>query len=184
MKLLPLVLATTLLPAVAIEIDGFGPSSQERFDWEIVNDGVMGGLSKGTVSITDSGTMVFRGTLSLENDGGFSSVRSGRVPMDLSGTDGIALRVRGDGRTYMVRLVTDARVRDRRVAFMAPFPTQPGRWTKVEIPFSAFEATWRGEPVLGATLDPARVEGFGFQIADKEEGPFDLEVDSLRTFAK
>lgn len=171
-------------PSPAIEIDGFGEDSQRKFGWEIVNDGVMGGLSKGTVSITDQGTLLFRGTLSLENNGGFSSIRSARVPMDLSGAEGITLRVRGDGRTYMLRLLTDARVQDRRVAFMAPFQTVAGHWTDVRVPFQDFEGSWRGERVPEAVLDPARVEGFGFQISDKKAGPFSLEVDDMRTFSK
>ncbi len=174
-----LVLATT-----AGTIDDFGPSSQARFGWEIVNDGVMGGLSKGSLAFTDSGTLVFSGTLSLANGGGFSSVRSSEVPHDLSKATGISLRVRGDGRTYMLRLTTDAQARNRRIAFMAPFPTAPGGWSEVRIPFSLFKGTLRGEPVPSATLHPARIETFGFQIADGKEGPFELEVDWMRPFAK
>ena len=55
----------------------FGAGEADRLEWRIVNDGVMGGLSKGNISFTDGGTMVFKGNLSLENNGGFSSVRTG-----------------------------------------------------------------------------------------------------------
>ena len=41
----------------------------------ITDDGVMDGLSKGKVELTSRGTAMFSGTLSLENNGGFSSLR-------------------------------------------------------------------------------------------------------------
>ena len=40
--------------------------------WIIVNDGVMGGLSKGEMDMNEEGNGVFRGRVSLENNGGFS----------------------------------------------------------------------------------------------------------------
>ena len=45
-------------------------------DWQTVNDGVMGGVSEGKFKITDKKTLEFFGTLSLENNGGFASVRT------------------------------------------------------------------------------------------------------------
>lgn len=49
--------------------------------WQAVNDGVMGGVSDGRFKITADGTLEFFGTLSLENNGGFASVRT--RPMEL-----------------------------------------------------------------------------------------------------
>lgn len=170
--------------AGSMEIDGFESTSEKKFDWEVVNDGVMGGLSQRSVVMSESGTMVFRGVLSLENNGGFSSVRSGQVSMDLSEATGIVLRVRGDGRTYQFRLMTDARVRNRRVTFMAPFQTKVGEWAEVQMPFKAFAGTWRGERISEALLDPSKIEGFGIQLADKKPGVFSLEVDWMKTYTK
>lgn len=67
--------------------------------WEVTNDGVMGGISQGTWYQEDD-YVVFEGDVSLENNGGFSSVRVGFRPVDLSAYDGIVLRVRGDGQKY------------------------------------------------------------------------------------
>ena len=44
--------------------------------WQTVNDGVMGGVSDGRFKINDDKNMEFFGTLSLENNGGFASVRT------------------------------------------------------------------------------------------------------------
>ena len=84
-------------------ISEFTPAENEGFSWQIVNDGVMGGLSKGNVEHTSDNIMHFWGTLSLDNNGGFSTVRS-RVNFDLSNDLGLLLRVKGDGRTYEARL--------------------------------------------------------------------------------
>ena len=52
--------------------------------WRALNDGVMGGRSIGLVEY-DRTSMTWAGTVSLENNGGFSSVRSEWGERDLSG---------------------------------------------------------------------------------------------------
>ncbi len=71
--------------------------------WSAENDGVMGGVSTGGAVIRD-GTLVFTGSLSLENNGGFAQVQIQDLGFDLSGKEGVKLRVMGDGRTYELRL--------------------------------------------------------------------------------
>jgi hypothetical protein len=41
----------------------------------VVNDGVMGGLSQGTIEMTQNDSLLFKGNISLQNNGGFSSFR-------------------------------------------------------------------------------------------------------------
>jgi hypothetical protein len=43
--------------------------------WKIVDDAVMGGMSSSTFKLDPDGQGVFEGTVSLENNGGFSMVR-------------------------------------------------------------------------------------------------------------
>ena len=43
--------------------------------WNIVNDDVMGGISKSYLSLNDEKNLVFNGYLSLDNNGGFASCR-------------------------------------------------------------------------------------------------------------
>ena len=78
-------------------VSEFTPAENEKFSWQIVNDGVMGGLSKGNVEHTSDNIMHFWGTLSLDNNGGFSTVRSRGVNFDLSNDLGLLMRVKGDG---------------------------------------------------------------------------------------
>jgi uncharacterized surface protein with fasciclin (FAS1) repeats len=58
--------------AEAVTLMDFADDSQR---WRIVNDDVMGGISDSRFRI-DGGKAVFTGRLSLENNGGFASVRS------------------------------------------------------------------------------------------------------------
>jgi NADH dehydrogenase [ubiquinone] 1 alpha subcomplex assembly factor 1 len=172
----------TMLAAGSLtEFDG---KSDGGLVWRVVDDGVMGGVSKGNVGMTESGTMKFSGLLSLENNGGFSSVRTNLVSLDLSGACGLKLRVKGDGRTYQVRLSTDAKFRGMEVSFMAEFPTTKGKWTEVSVPFSDMMGTWRGRTLPDVKFDPSNVQRLGLLLADKQAGEFGLEIDYLRTYGE
>ncbi len=80
-----------------VQLFGFA-SPNAVADWQAVNDGVMGGVSDGRFRITDRQTLEFYGTLSLENNGGFASVRSRPRALGLQAGDTLVARVRGDGR--------------------------------------------------------------------------------------
>lgn len=147
---------------------------------EITNDGVMGGLSKGEVATSDE-TFTFSGTLSLENNGGFSLVRIDDVDRNLSAHEGIELEVKGDGRTYGLRLTTDQKYRFSRVAFEGDFETEKGEWTTVRVPFDALDATWRGRE-MDREFDAAKLTSLAIIIADKQAGPFAVEVRAIRAY--
>ena len=74
--------------------------------WQVVNDDVMGGVSTSSFRLTN-GVAVFQGEVSLENNGGFASVRSLPARHDLAGCDAFVIRVRGDGRRYKFTARTD-----------------------------------------------------------------------------
>ena len=68
-------------------------SDADSSEWRVINDGVMGGISRSGIERTGRQTGMFTGLLSLENNGGFASVRAALGPADLSDWDGIELRV-------------------------------------------------------------------------------------------
>lgn len=160
----------------------FSAADNLAFGWRIVDDGVMGGLSKGNVKTTEEGIMRFQGMLSLENNGGFSSVRTDTVALDLSAAQGLILRVKGDGRTYQLRLATDARYRSMEVSFKADFPTVKGKWHEVKIPFSAFVGSFRGLELPEKTFDPKKIERLSILLGDKKPGAFAMEMDWIRSY--
>lgn len=162
----------------------FSTAENERLEWQIVNDGVMGGLSEGNVEFTDAGTIRFYGDLSLKNNGGFTTIRSGNLDLNLSNDLGLLLNVKGDGRTYEARLDSTARYRGMPVSFSGEFKTTKGKWQQVKIPFSAFKGSFRGQELPDEKLDPSAIERVWILLGDKKEGPFELEVDWIRTFGK
>lgn len=153
---------------------------QDELSWQTVNDNVMGGRSKGDFRKTDRGTLLFSGATSLRNNGGFSSIRSRRQSLDLTGFDGIEVRVRGDGRTYKVSLRTSST--SRRVAYWAELPTVAGEWQVSRIPFDAWVPTSFGRKLRGPALGVASINSVGFMVYDKKAGSFSLEVDRIAAY--
>ncbi|MDT0630119.1 MULTISPECIES: CIA30 family protein [Rubrivirga] len=149
--------------------------------WTVQNDGVMGGDSRGSVSI-EGGALVFTGDVVTEG-GGFTSVLKDKT-VDLSDAAGLALRVRGGGRTFEVEVDDGTRDgRGRQVSRRAPFETTD-KWRTVRVPWGAFESSVFGEPVDAAPLDPAAVQAFGLYIIDGQDGPFRLEVDWIGAYGE
>ncbi|MEO1534067.1 MAG: CIA30 family protein [Planctomycetota bacterium] len=156
--------------------------------WQTVNDDVMGGRSLGGGQIRN-GSLVLAGTLNTAG-GGFASTRAADRSWDLSSHDGIAARVRGDRRTYEIRIQTDERVGNRRVSYRGSFtPTPPSAtardataWRTVFVPFDSFVPGWRGQDLTGVAepLNPSTIEQIGITIADGTDAAFYLEVDWLR----
>jgi NADH dehydrogenase [ubiquinone] 1 alpha subcomplex assembly factor 1 len=73
-------------------------------DCWIINDGVMGGVSKSGLR-QDVHGLFFEGVVSLENNGGFASMRSSvRFPQ---GTQVLELLAKGDGKRYKLVLRTE-----------------------------------------------------------------------------
>ena len=166
----------TQLPLLAatIELATF-TSAESLKSWTSVNDGVMGGISTGGFKRTEQGTLLFSGVLSLENNGGFASVRSPAVRQDLAGLEAFVLRVRGDGRRYKFTVRTES-------GFDAPiyqcgFLTRRGEWQEHRLLFKDFVPRFRGRVLSDVPpLKPARVASVGFLISEKQAGPFELEV--------
>jgi NADH dehydrogenase [ubiquinone] 1 alpha subcomplex assembly factor 1 len=185
--MIPLFLAGGLLSVgfLAAEPAVVEPAKMEQFmdfektegapKWFAVNDGVMGGLSKGGPEMKD-GSLHFTGILSLENNGGFSSIRT-EGKYDFSGKKAMVMRVKGDGRKYQLRLATDARFRGSAVSYGAEFATEKGEWIEVKIPFGDLSPSWRGMKLDGPAFDASKVEEIGILIGDKKAGAFAVELD-------
>jgi monofunctional biosynthetic peptidoglycan transglycosylase len=156
---------------------------KEAQQWRPVNDGVMGGRSEGAFRVSQDGILEFYGNLSLENRGGFASVRSRTTELELPQAEALSIRVRGDGRSYYCNLY----VPSNRIAYSyrAKIDTEAGRWQEVRLPLSAFRATWFGRTLSDAPeIDAENIRALGFMIADKKAGPFKLEVDWIRAAGK
>jgi monofunctional biosynthetic peptidoglycan transglycosylase len=146
--------------------------------WQIVNDDVMGGVSTSKFEVTN-GVAAFRGEVSLENNGGFASVRSLPARHDLAGCDAFWIRVRGDGRSYKFTART-ARTFDSAI-YQAVFKIKEGKWEELCLPLKEFVPTFRGRVLSGEPpLDPEKITSVGFLISDKQAGAFRLEIGWIK----
>ncbi len=144
--------------------------------WPQINDGVMGGVSSGGM-IPGDGYASFEGVVSLDNNGGFSSVRSRPVLHDLSAHNGLMLRVRGDGKRYGFRLKTDTSFDG--VSYQVAIEPPAGEWIELQLSFEQFVPVYRGRTVGNhPALDPSRIMTFGL-IISRQEGSFRLDVESI-----
>ena len=143
--------------------------------WQAVNDGVMGGVSRGVFGITPAGILEFTGTLSLENNGGFASVRSRPANLGLKPDDSLIIKLKGDGRDRPLMAFS----------YRANFSTKKGEWLEIRAPLANFVATSFGREVTSAgPVNPREVVGIGFMLADKKAGPFKLEIESISAQVK
>jgi monofunctional biosynthetic peptidoglycan transglycosylase len=183
-RLLPVLALTSLTLTMKAE----PTTSKTLFDfqaatnspaWEVVNDDVMGGISTSQFQVRTNGGAVFSGTVRLENNGGFASVRSAPVRENLTGCNAFVLRVRGDGRRYKFSVRTGAGFDTP--LYQCGFTTKTGEWEEHRLNFGDFVPTFRGRVLTDVPpLNPAKVNSVGFLIADKQAGPFQLEIGWIK----
>jgi monofunctional biosynthetic peptidoglycan transglycosylase len=148
-------------------------------EWQTINDGVMGGVSDGKFKITNEKTLEFYGTLSLENNGGFASVRTRAKQLGLEKGDFIVAKVQGDGREYTLNLYVNKPL----IAFSykATVQTKKDERIEIRVPLDKFEATSFGRVVKDAgPVDPKEVNSLGFMLSDKKAGSFKMEIESIQ----
>lgn len=150
----------------------FDPT-QPFVPWAVLDDPTMGGRFASAFLPTDAGAACFTGRVSLENGGGFCSVRSPDFS-PVPDADSVALRVRGDGNTYKVCLHT--RYMQPGTSYRASFATTPGKWSDIHIPLAEFVLMRFGARAGVSPVDPARVTAISLLIADRQDGPFALEL--------
>ena len=149
--------------------------------WYPVNDSVMGGISSSRMMMEDDAA-TFKGTVSLENNGGFASVRSDRLDIDLAGFEGIRLRVKGDGKKYQFRIYVGSRFSDG-PSYQATFETKKDTWIEVELPFRDFFAAFRGRRLWTyPPLSADEIKRMGILIASEQTGSFRINIDWIKAF--
>ena len=180
---LPLT-TTTTAPAGVTLFDFAEPGSVEG--WANVDDTVMGGVSASSATWED-GALVFGGFVSLDNNGGFTSVVSPRTPglADPALASGAAqggaagsilVAGAGDGRNYVLQL----RATGGGQQLWTQTFTLPAEGGVAGLPLSGFAASdFRLEPVAPAPVDLARIEAIAIYLADGVAGPFRLAVTRI-----
>lgn len=173
---LPLFLFFSVTTDAPYKIN-FGQKLDGR-NWRVINDGVMGGLSQGSAYLTEAG-LKFSGRISLDNNGGFASLRSPYQNMDLRAFKEVRIRYRAKGLKLGFRLELNR-------AFYLPYyksnlRQSDGEWITQVIPLIEFEEFRLGKQT-GARISSselARIIRIGFICAEKREGDFEIEIDFI-----
>ncbi|CAH7036469.1 CIA30 family protein [Vibrio chagasii] len=155
-----------------IEMIDFTQASEHQ-KWSAINDNVMGGISTGGL-IYDGKQSLFKGDLSLENNGGFSSINRSLESLNPT-VNNVELSFVGDGRTYQLRFTT---WKDSyRTNYKHSFETIQGEQLKKVFRLEDFQAVFRGRLLNNAPeLKAQDIKQFGFLIADKQPLPFELKL--------
>ena len=146
-------------------------------NWNIVNDDVMGGVSKSYLSLNDENNLIFSGNVSLDNNGGFASSRMSLSTQSLNGIKSFKIKFRGDGNIYKLRL----RQNNMRASYSSDFKSVKDKWVEVNIPVEDFIPTWRGYSYNNyPALEIEKINSLGIHISDKQEGKFKLEIKYIK----
>lgn len=148
--------------------------------WTTVNDPVMGGMSSSRITFGNGGLM-FSGTISLENNGGFASARSPEDPdigRKAAGATALRVHAMGDGKTYLLKVGAAGQP----WSYIQRFPTEAGVRRTYDLPIDGFQPVgMRLDPApdAPATLDPASITYVAVYILDKQQGPFEITVSAI-----
>jgi hypothetical protein len=144
-------------------------------DWFVVDDGVMGGRSRGQVGLSEEGHGIFQGTVSLENNGGFSSIRTRMEGLETKGYSAFRIRLKGDGKNYQFRVRSQL---NERHSYQYEFPTT-GEWQEVTVPFDQMIPTFRGMRLNLPNYPGGYLRECSFLISNKKNESFRLEIDRI-----
>ncbi len=142
--------------------------------WYTIDDGVMGGKSNGNIFLTEEGYGCFTGKISKENNGGFSSVHY-QERFTFTENSKIILKVKGDGKTYQLRVKNKA---DDRHGYIFNFETTAD-WQLVTVAAFVMQPYYRGKQLPLPNFNANEIEEFAFFILSDTAEPFQLLIDSI-----
>ena len=144
-------------------------------NWYVVNDGVMGGLSEGSITMSNSGNALYSGTVRTENNGGFSSLRYGFEAKDVSKYGAVKLKVKGDGKSYQFRIKAD---RSTRYSYSNSFKTS-GEWETITLVLPSFFPSFRGNQLDKPNYSGDTMEEIAILIGNNTKESFSLEIEKI-----
>jgi NADH dehydrogenase [ubiquinone] 1 alpha subcomplex assembly factor 1 len=162
------------IPINTIKIFNFNKNSN-IYSWRIVDDIVMGGRSSSNITLNEDGFGVFSGVISVENNGGFSSVRHVFKALKVTDQNKIYLKIKGDGKNYQLRIKDNSR---NYYSYIKIFSTS-GLWQEIEIPLKEMYPSFRGRKLNSPNFSHDSIEEIVFLIGNKKNESFQLIIDKI-----
>ena len=144
-------------------------------NWIIVDDVVMGGRSSSTFKLDKNGLGIFEGNISLENNGGFSSLRYRFEKKTIKEYTQVKICLRGDGKKYQFRIKSNS---GDYYSYIAPFSTS-GEWQEIVIPLKGMYPSFRGRRLNQPNFSNNFIEEVTFLIGNKKDESFKLFIDKI-----
>jgi hypothetical protein len=144
-------------------------------NWKVVDDSVMGGISSSIFFVDTSGNGVFKGTVSIENNGGFCSVQHYPKPVSIKEKKIFSIRLKGDGKKYQFRVKSK---RGNYYSYIYEFQTTT-EWQTIEIPIRELYASFRGKTIDIPNYDGTSLEEIAFLAGNKKNETFELMIDKI-----
>ncbi len=144
-------------------------------NWVIVDDDVMGGESSGTFKHNDEGFGVFQGNISLENNGGFSSLNYKFEKKPIKEFTKVLIKLKGDGKKYQFRIKSKS---SAYYSYIIPFLTS-GEWQEIEIPLKEMYPSFRGRRLNQPKFSHDYIEEITFLIGNKKNEKFKLSLAKI-----
>jgi len=151
----------------------------QNHDWQVINDGVMGGLSVGKTQLKNQ-VFIFSGSISTKKNGGFTSVYRpiATMPQDFQW---VKISVKGDGKPYQLRMRSQVMGYD--LAYKINFTTKEATMQTLTFNLADFQASFRGRILSGApTLKAETISHVGFLISAKQAADFSLSTYGIEFY--
>lgn len=143
--------------------------------WTVIDDVVMGGKSAGNFCLSTEKTGIYSGDVSLENGGGFSSLKYVFEEKDITAFKKIKIELKGDGKKYQFRIKTNTK---DKFAYITVFNTTK-EWQTIEVLFSEMYPVFKGRKLEMDNLNATKITQIGFLIANKKVENFSLEIKKI-----
>ncbi|WP_321288179.1 CIA30 family protein [uncultured Sunxiuqinia sp.] len=165
------LLTLTMNPMVLVEFS----ENSDLQAWFVINDGVMGGQSTSSFNLNADGNGLFKGKVSLENNGGFASVHYRFDPLEIANAKTLALYLKGDGKRYQARIYANT---NDRYSYIAYFETS-GEWETIEVPLANMYPSFRGRKLDQPNFSATHIEEIALLIGNKKAESFQLEIQKI-----
>lgn len=166
-----ILILTTMQTASIFEFN----KTADISNWSVVDDVVMGGRSSGNFYLNSEGHGIFEGQVSLENNGGFSSVRYDFYKMSTKDFSKVIIKVKGDGKSYQFRVKSES---SDYYSYITSFETS-NDWETIELKLSNMYPAFRGRNLDMPNYDKESIEEIAFLIGNKKAESFKLEIESI-----
>ena len=150
-------------------------SNSNLQNWYVVDDVVMGGVSNGNLEINSDGNAKFYGEISLENNGGFSSVRYRMATKEISSFKTVVLKIKGDAKKYQFRIKDK---RNRYFSYSKEFLAK-SEWNEVRIDLEDLKPVFRGRQLNLPNFSSNTIEEITILFGNKKNEKFKLEIDKI-----